>query len=147
MPQFIFGRVENSCRSLLYGTLIREPFALVHQTSYKIRRKTYVRNFCIIRIRNHHSYMTAVISGDTMEIYWTSENGDTNSLYWAGSFTAPDTADEPYKWISENDHSKTDMAMLASGDDTKEFTYQNGVISYTASALGTTKTVKLEKVK
>lgn len=96
---------------------------------------------------SNDSYMTAVISGDTMEIYWTSENGDTNSLYWAGSFTAPDTADEPYKWISENDHSKTDMAMLASGDDTKEFTYQNGVISYTASALGTTKTVKLEKVK
>ena len=35
--------------------------------------------------------------------------------------------------------------MLASSDDTKEFTYKDGVISYEASAMGSTKTVKLEK--
>ena len=93
------------------------------------------------------SYMTATISGDTIEIYWTSETDDSKSLYWAGTFTAPTTADEPYVWTSENDHSKTDTALLASMDDTKEFTYQKGVISYSASALGTTTTVKLEKVK
>lgn len=93
------------------------------------------------------SYMTATISGDVIEIFWTSENGDSNSLYWSGSFTAPTTPDEPYKWVSNNDHSKTDFAMLASPDDTKEFTYQKGVISYSASAMGTTTTVKLEKVK
>ena len=93
------------------------------------------------------SYMTATISGDTIEIYWTSETDDSKSLYWAGTFTDPTTADEPYVWTSENDHSKTDTALLASMDDTKEFTYQKGVISYSASALGTTTTVKLEKVK
>ena len=93
------------------------------------------------------SYMTATISGDTIEIYWTSETDDSKSLYWDGTFTAPTTADEPSVWTSENAPSQTDTALLASMDDTKEFTYQKGVISYSASALGTTTTVKLEKVK
>lgn len=97
--------------------------------------------------KSDDSYQAATISGDTIEIYWVSDNGDTKSLYWTGSFLAPTTADEPYIWDSENDHNKTDSAMLASTDDTKTMTYQNGVLSYEASALGTTTTVKLEKQK
>lgn len=96
--------------------------------------------------QSNSSYQAATISGDTIEIYWVSD-GDTKSLYWAGSFIAPSTADEPYKWDSKNDHSKTDGAMLASSDDTKTMTYQNSVLSYEASAMGTTTTVKLEKQK
>jgi len=91
------------------------------------------------------SWQSATIAEGTIEVYWVSDNGDTKSLYWAGTFTAPATADEPYSWKSENDHEKTDMALLASGDDTKEFTYKNGQISYSVSALGTTTTVRLEK--
>ena len=97
--------------------------------------------------KSDDSYQVATISGDTIEINWVSDNGDTKSLYWAGSFIAPSTADEPYKWDSKNDHSKTDGAMLASSDDTKTMTYQNSVLSYEASAMGTTTTVKLEKQK
>ena len=41
----------------------------------------------------------------------------------------------------------TDSAMLTSTNDTKTMTYQNGVLSYEASAMGTTTTVKLEKQK
>lgn len=91
------------------------------------------------------SYQQATISGDTIEIYWVSDNGDTKSLYWAGSFEAPTTADEPYSWESKNDHDKTDSALMASSDDTKKFTYEKNQISYEASALGTTSTIRLEK--
>lgn len=97
--------------------------------------------------KSNDSYQAATISRDTIEIYWVSDNGDTKSLYWAGSFISPTTADEPYKWDSKNDHSKTENALLASSDDTKTMTYQNGVLSYEASALGTTTKVKLEKQK
>lgn len=90
------------------------------------------------------SYQSATISGDTIEIYWIGSD-DTKSLYWAGSYSAPTTADVPYTWDSQNDHSKTDSAIMASGDDTKTMTYQNGVLSYDVSAMGITKTVKLEK--
>ncbi len=91
------------------------------------------------------SYQQATISGDTIEIYWVSDGGDTKSLYWAGSFEAPTTADEPYSWESKNDHDKTDSALMASSDDTKKFTYEKNQISYEASALGTTTTIHLEK--
>lgn len=97
--------------------------------------------------KSSDSYQAATISGDMIEIYWVSDNGDTKSLYWAGSFIVPTTADEPFTWDSKNDHSKTDSAMLASSDDTKTMTYQNGVLSYEASAMGTTTKVKLEKQK
>ncbi|MBU3090009.1 hypothetical protein KPL42_16125 [Clostridium gasigenes] len=95
--------------------------------------------------KSDNSYQAATIIGDTIAIYWVSDGGDTKSLYWAGSFVAPTTADEPYSWTSENDHSKTKSALLASSDDTKTMTYQNGILSYEASAMGTTTTVKLKK--
>ena len=66
------------------------------------------------------------------------------SLYWAGTYVAPQYSDEPYTWDSENDKEKTDSALLASGADTKTFTYENNQISYEASAMGSTQTVKLE---
>lgn len=91
------------------------------------------------------SYQEATITGDTIEIYWVSDGGDTKSLYWAGSYEAPSEAVTSYSWVSENDRSKTDTALLASQDDTKTFTYEDGVISYSASLLGTTATIKLEK--
>lgn len=87
------------------------------------------------------------MSDETITIYWISDNGDTKSLYWAGSFVAPKTADEPYSWNSKNDHSKTETAMLASNDDTKAITYENGKLSYEASAMGTTTKIILEKQK
>lgn len=95
--------------------------------------------------KSNDSYQAATISGDTITIYWVSDNGNTKSIYWAGSFATPTTADEPYSWTSKNDHSKTEGALLASSDDTKTMTYQNGVLSYEVSAMGTTTTVKLKK--
>lgn len=87
--------------------------------------------------------MTATIEEDTITVFW--EDGDTKSLYWAGSFKAPETADEPYTWASENDHEQTDKAMLASSADTKDFTYEKGELSFEASAMGTTSTVRMKK--
>lgn len=89
------------------------------------------------------SYQEAVITDNYIEINWMSK--DTKSLYWAGSYIAPESAVTEYSWTSENDTEKTGSALLASGDDTKEFTYKDGVISYEASAMGTTKTMKLTK--
>lgn len=99
-----------------------------------------------VNSNSEDTYHVAVIQDDTIEINWVMEEDDTKALYWAGTFVAPETADEPYTWDSENDKEKTDMALLASGDDTKTFTYENGQLSYDASMMGVTQTVKLEKV-
>lgn len=95
---------------------------------------------------SEETYQEATISGDTIEIYWVSDGGDAKSLYWAGTYEAP-TEDGAYSWDSVNDHEKTDSALLASGDDTKTFTYEDGILSYSASAMGTTTTVKMEKAE
>ena len=91
------------------------------------------------------TYHEATISGNEIIINWIDTEGETESLYWAGSFVSPTSTDQPYTWESENDTSKTDTALLASGDATKTFTYEDGQIVYKASALGTTKTIRLEK--
>jgi hypothetical protein len=90
------------------------------------------------------SYQSATIAADTIEINWISETDDTRALYWAGTYEAPTTAG-PFDWASQNDTSKTDSAMLASSDPTKNFSYNDGVISYEVTAMGVTKTVKLER--
>ena len=88
------------------------------------------------------AYQAATITATTITIYWVSNNGDTRSLYWAGTFEPP-TEPGSYSWDSANDTSQTDSAMLASGDPTKTFTFDNDEITYEASALGTTTTVRL----
>lgn len=70
------------------------------------------------------SYQAGYIKDGEIVIYWVSDGGDTKSLYWAGSYIAPTDNAEPYTWNSENDKEKTGSALLASGDDTKKFTYE-----------------------
>ncbi|MFP3466042.1 hypothetical protein [Leifsonia sp. SIMBA_070] len=91
------------------------------------------------------SYQEAEISGDVITINWVGDSGDTKSIYWVGTFAAPTDGTTPYKWTSTRDKAATESAMLASQDDTKDFTFQDDTISYTASALGTTTTIKLTK--
>lgn len=87
----------------------------------------------------------AVIAGSAITVNWVPQDGsDDSRLYWAGSFDAP-TAEGAYTWTSTNDHGKTDLELLASGDDTKDFVYEDGEISYEASALGESGTVTLEQ--
>lgn len=91
------------------------------------------------------SWQRAKITSDSIEVYWVTDGGDTESLYWSGTFENPTSADEPYICDSQNNHEKTDVAMLASSDDIKSFTYKDGELSYSVSAFGTTTTVKLKK--
>ena len=91
------------------------------------------------------NYQRAIIQDGQIEIYWVTESDDSESLYWAGTYVAPEIAEEPYTWDSVNDKEKTDSAILASGDDTKTFTYKDGQLSYSVSAMGNTQTVRLEK--
>lgn len=94
---------------------------------------------------NDGSYQEAVISGDTIEINWITDDGKTKSIYWIGTYTAPTEIVDTYEWTSERDKEKTDSALLASTDDTKVISYSNGKLSYEVSAMGTTTTLELTK--
>lgn len=88
------------------------------------------------------TFMAAMIHDDIIEIYWMSDKGETAALYWYGSYTAPTTSGK-HTWNSQNDHGVTDLALMASQDDTKTFTYENGEITYSQTAMGMTTTVHL----
>lgn len=94
---------------------------------------------------NDGSYQEATITADTIEINWVSDNGATKSVYWIGTYTAPSEPVTEYTWASERDKENTDSALLASTDDSKDFTYKDGVLSYEVSAMGTTTTLELKK--
>ena len=104
-----------------------------------------VGNWKQVNSNEQKSYQKAVISEDCIEIYWVFEEDDTEALYWAGTYEAPTSNYKEYKWASVNDKEKTGTSLLASGDETKEFVYKDGVISYSASAFGVTQTIKLGK--
>lgn len=90
-----------------------------------------------------NGYQYAVITDDKIEVYWSLPDVG-NMLYWAGSFEAPATADEPYSWASANDTGRTSSALLASGDAEKAFTYSDGKLTYDVTISGETVTVCLE---
>lgn len=88
--------------------------------------------------------MDAEITGDTITVNWVQP--DSTSLYWTGSYEAP-TAPGDWSWTSKGDTEKMSSALLASGDDTKEFHYTaaNEEISFEATAMGTTVTVRMQR--
>lgn len=89
------------------------------------------------------SFQTATITADTIEVFWNAP--DSKSLYWAGTVEVPEDGSTSFAWDSVNDKTKTDSAVLASGDDTKTFAFENGELSYDVTALGTTMTVRLSQ--
>ena len=97
------------------------------------------------QVDHGEAYQQAVIADGVIEIDWISEEDNMNSVFWLGTYDAPTEYVDDYTWTSERDTEATDMALFASTDDTKKFTYSKNQISYSASAMGTTTTVVLEK--
>lgn len=99
-----------------------------------------------VNSNSEDSWQEAEITDSAITIYWVSNKGDTKSLYWAGSYVPPTEATETYSWDSVNDKTKTKNSLLAAQGDTKTITYENNQLLYEASAMGTTKTVRLERI-
>lgn len=91
------------------------------------------------------SYQAATISGDVIEVNWVNEADSTTAIYWVGTYDAPTEDVAEYMWDSVNDTSKTENALLASSDQTKTFTFKDGVLSYELTAMGVTMTVEMSK--
>ena len=94
---------------------------------------------------NEGAWMEATISDNVISIDWVTDEGKTKATYWVGSYDVPTTDTNEYSWVSNNDHEQTETSILASTDETKEFTYNNGVISFSASMQGVSKVVELKK--
>ena len=95
------------------------------------------------------TWMQADITEDTITINWIMDEGNTTAVYWVGTYTAPTEYSEEYTWTSTRDKEATDSALLASLDDTKEFSYSdsNKQITYQVTVSGITKTITLEQAE
>lgn len=90
------------------------------------------------------SWQEATISGNTIEVYWVTDGGNSKALYWAGTVEIPEGV-ESFAFESVNDTTKTEAALLASDAATKTFTFENDELSYEVTALGETMTVRLSR--
>ncbi len=91
------------------------------------------------------SYQAASISGDVITVNWVNKADSTTALYWVGTYEAPTEAVETFTWMSAGDVAQMETGLLASGDDSKEFTYEDGKLKYELTAMGVTMTVEMEK--
>lgn len=85
------------------------------------------------------TYMAADIKDDTIGVFFVLEGDDTPWTYWVGTYAAPTDDKDAYEWTSESTYGGN--GMLASGADTKDFTYKNGKLQCEVSIQGTTNVV------
>lgn len=86
--------------------------------------------------------MIGTIDGDTIAL-WIKSDG-TDWTYWCGTFEAPRSTD-PYTFTSVAD--KSNMGgLLSSQDNSKDFSYEDGKLTFTFSMRGDTTEVVMEQV-
>lgn len=64
-----------------------------------------------------------------------------------GTCVVPADDTVPYTWESVADKEQTGSALLASTDDSKTFTYEDGELTYSASAFGATRKMRLVRTE
>ena len=94
----------------------------------------------------------ATITDDTIEIWWYLPSEDKRDLYWSGTFTAPTDGKEPYVFLSENKYTEDELNASfyynrTSREETKEFTYKDGKLSYNVTSGHLRLGYSLEKVE
>lgn len=85
--------------------------------------------------------MSASVTAGSIEILWIADGGA--SLYWKGTF--PRTAIDGKTVMSRADAEALDKSLFGSSDSHKDFVYKDGTLSFKMTAMGTEKTVVLEK--
>lgn len=83
------------------------------------------------------------ITDSTVKLTWKSD--DISGLYWKGSFNAPKSVSDGTVILSRGDTKAMDASILGSTSKTKEFTYDDGQLSFDFTLQGITKTIHLEQ--
>ena len=109
------------------------------------RSRLQILNWKQTNSNSADSYQAATIAGDIITVNWVNEAESTTALYWVGTYEAPTEATDTFRWTSAGDVAQMETALLASGDDSKEFTYEDGKLKYELTAMGVTMTVEMER--
>lgn len=88
------------------------------------------------------NYMDAVIHDGVIEVTYHLNHEELATPFWVGTFEAKDGN---FSYISRVDRAKLARAPYASDKETKEFTMEDGVLSFPMTFEGATRIVHLEK--
>ena len=88
------------------------------------------------------NYMDAVIHDGVIEVTYHLNHEELATPFWVGTFEAKDGN---FSYISRVDRAKLARAPYASDKETKEFTMENGVLSFPMTFEGATRIIHLEK--
>lgn len=91
---------------------------------------------------NLENYMDAVIHDGIIEVTYHLNHEELATPFWVGTFEAK-TGN--FSYISHVDRAKLARAPYASDKETKEFTMENGVLSFPMTFEGATRIIHLEK--
>lgn len=91
---------------------------------------------------NLENYMDAVIHDGVIEVTYHLNHEELATPFWVGTFEAKDGN---FSYISRVDRAKLTRAPYASDKETKEFTMENGVLSFPMTYEGATRIIHLEK--
>lgn len=88
------------------------------------------------------NYMDAVIHDGVIEVTYHLNHEELATPFWVGTFEAK-TGN--FTYVSRVDRAKLARAPYASDKETKEFTMENGVLSFPMTYEGATRIIHLEK--
>ncbi len=88
------------------------------------------------------NYMDAVIHDGIIEVTYHLNHEELATPFWVGTFEAKDGN---FSYISRVDRAKLSHAPYASDKETKEFTMEDGVLSFPMTYEGATRIIRLEK--
>lgn len=104
------------------------------------------------------TFMFATIDDDTIYVDWVflddpdlalfddDNDGVVSAIYWEGSYEAPTEADSSHSWVSAGNTDVMGSALFSSTDDSKEFSFDDGLLSFDVTFQGDTATVEMEQV-
>lgn len=91
---------------------------------------------------NLENYMDAVIHDGIIEVTYHLNHEELATPFWVGTFEAKTGS---FSYVSHVDRAKLARAPYASDKETKEFTMENGVLSFPMTFEGATRIIHLEK--
>ena len=97
--------------------------------------------------RDIDAVQTAVISRNEITVYWYDKEKDSAAVYWNGSYVAPSADTQDYSWTSRTGNDDRKRAILKEEAKELDFTYRNGELVYTVTALGETHEIHLLRNK
>ena len=119
-------------------TAVPMPSSAAVARSQKIMDGTWVQQDST----NLENYMDAVIHDGVIEVTYHLNHEELATPFWVGTFEAKTGS---FSYVSHVDRAKLSRAPYASDKETKEFTMEDGVLSFPMTFEGATRIIHLEK--